>query len=152
MFAPDSVELNGGFILGVPPDAAFELFSPIGEKLWVPGWNPELLHPPGVTWERGLIFRTQEERGEAIWVITGLDRERREVEYHRIEGGRYVAKVSVNCRASADMQTEVRVTYTFVGLSESGNQEIAAMSAQLYEEKMNRWLGWIHRHLSDHSS
>lgn len=66
MFAPKSIELSGSFTLGVPPDTAFELFSPVGEKSWVPGWNPELLHPPGVTWERGLIFRTQEERGEAI--------------------------------------------------------------------------------------
>lgn len=56
-----------------------------------------------------------------------------------------MAKVSVSCQACADLQTEVRVTYAFVGLSDSGNQEIAAMSAQSYEEKMNRWQSWIHR-------
>src|SRR3990170_1901982 len=134
MFAARSIELSGCFILSVPPDVAFELFSPLGEKLWVPDWNPELLYPPGFSWERGLIFRTAEERGEAVWVVTALDRERHEVEYHRVEAGRYVATV--------------RVTYLFVGLSEVGNQDIAAMSQTSYEEKMRRWQDWIHRHLS----
>ena len=148
MFAARSIELSGGFILSVPPDVAFELFSPLGEKLWVPDWNPELLYPPGFSWERGLIFRTAEERGEAVWVVTALDRERHEVEYHRVEAGRYVATVSVTCRPHASLQTEVRVTYLFVGLSEVGNQDIAAMSQTSYEEKMRRWQDWIHRHLS----
>jgi len=31
----------------------------------VPGWDPELLHPPGVEWEEGLVFRTREESGGA---------------------------------------------------------------------------------------
>jgi hypothetical protein len=148
MFEARSIELSGGFALAAAPDAAFELFSPLGEKRWVPGWNPELLHPPGVSWERGLIFRTTEERGEAVWVVTALDRSRREVEYHRVEAGRYVARVSVLCGPHAGGQTEVRVTYLFVGLSEVGNQDIAAMSPQSFEDKMRRWQEWIRRHLS----
>ena len=148
MFAARSVELTGGFTLPEPPHKVFELFSPLGEKSWVPGWDPELLHPPGATWEPGLIFRTREERGEAIWIVTALDRERHEVEYHRVEAGRYLAKVSVRCLGHAEARTDVRVTYTFVGLSETGNQEIAAMSAPAYEGKMLRWQEWIIRHLS----
>ncbi len=151
MFAARSIELSGGFVLSMRADAAFELFSPLGEKLWVPEWKPELLYPPAASWERGLIFRTTEERGEAIWVVTALDRQRREVEYHRIETGRYVARVSVQCSEDG-LQTTVRVKYSFVGLSEAGNQDIAAMSAQSYEEKMRRWQEWINRHLSGQAS
>jgi hypothetical protein len=148
MFTPRSVELSGGFTIAARPDVAFELFSPLGEKLWAPYWRPELLHPPGATWERGLIFRTQEERGEAIWIVSRLDRERHQVEYHRVESGRYVARVTVGCAAPAAAQTEVRVTYAFVGLSESGNRDIEGMSAQAYDQKMRRWKDWIDRHLS----
>jgi hypothetical protein len=148
MFAAKSIELIGGFKLSASPGAVFDLFSPLGEKLWVPGWDPELVHPPGVAWAHGLIFRTREELGEAIWVVTALDQARHEVEYHRVEAGRYVAKVSVQCRGDADLQTDVRVVYRFVGLSEAGNREIEAMSAQSYEEKMKRWQGWIHTYLS----
>jgi hypothetical protein len=148
VFAAHSVDLSGSFAVSSRLDAVFELFSPLGEKLWVPDWNPELLHPPGVGWERGLIFRTQEELGEAVWVVTVLDRERHVVEYHRIEPGRYVARVRVQCQARGVQQTEVAVTYTFVGLSDAGNQAIAAMSQTAYEQKMRRWQGWITGYLS----
>jgi hypothetical protein len=148
VFAPRSVELSGAFTLAVPPEEAFPLFSPLGERLWVPGWDPELLHPPGASWERGLVFRTAEGRGEAVWIVTALDRQRHEVEYHRVEAGRYVARVTVHCRPHASRQTEVHVSYLFVGLSEPGNEDVAAMSPQLYQEKMRRWQEWIGRHLS----
>jgi hypothetical protein len=142
-FVPRSIELTGTFMVSVPPASAFQLFSPLGEKRWVPEWNPELLHPPGADWEEGQIFRTAEARGDAIWVVTGLDRERFEVEYHRIEAGRYVAKVSVSCLLEGPGHTQVIVTYRFVGLSEIGNEDIAGMSQALYEEKMRRWRAWI---------
>lgn len=143
MFTARSIDLSGAFTLPMAPEAAFPLFSPVGEKRWVPGWDPELVHPPGVEWERGLIFRTREERGEAIWVVTALDRQRHDVEYHRVEAGRYVARVHVRCTAAAAGGTDVQVTYTFVGLSDVGNADIAAMSREAYVEKMQRWQGWI---------
>jgi hypothetical protein len=142
-FVARSVELDGGLTIDGPVGEAFGLFSPLGEKLWVPGWAPELLHPPGATWERGLIFRTREERGDAIWVVTQLDREGHRVEYHRVEPDRYVARVTVRCSAAAEGRAEVRVTYAFVGLSEGGNAEIALMTREDYEGKMKRWKGWI---------
>jgi hypothetical protein len=150
VFAASSVDLSGGFAVSAPLGAVFELFSPLGEKRWVPDWSPELLHPPGVQWERGQVFRTQEELGEAVWVVTVLDRERHEVEYHRIEPTRYVAKVRVQCHARGAQQTDVAVTYTFVGLSDAGNRDIAAMSQAAYEQKMKRWQAWINGCLSGH--
>jgi hypothetical protein len=151
-FAARSVDLSGGFAIEAPLEAAFELFSPLGERRWVPDWNPELLHPPGVAWERGLVFRTQGDLGEAVWVVTGLDRDRHEVEYHRIEPGRYVARVRVQCRGRGPRQTAVAVAYTFVGLSDAGNREIEAMSPRAYQEKMKSWQSWIGGHLSGRSA
>ena len=143
-----SIELSGGFTVAGTVDVVFELFSPLGEKAWVPGWDPEIIHPPGVAWARGLVFRTREERGEAIWIVTALDRRRHEVEYQRVEPGRCVARVSVACSAPSEQETDVRVSYAFVGLSPAGNGDIARMSTESYEEKMRRWQGWIAGHLA----
>ena len=142
-FVARSVEFSGGFAVAGPVEQVFELFSPLGEKLWVPEWNPELLHPLDSSWGRGLIFRTQGEKGEAVWVVTALDREAHEVEYHRVESGRYVARVRVACRAEADGQTQVTTTYVFVGLSPEGNADIRLMTNESYVEKMKRWERWI---------
>ncbi len=126
----------------------FELFSPEAERLWVPGWSPELLHPPGVTWAQGMIFRTLEEKGPAIWVVTRFDREAHDVEYHRVERDRYVARVMVNCAPLGDRRTAAMVTYDFIGLTADGNAEIRAMTDADYAAKMSRWTGWINDYLS----
>ena len=152
MFASASVELAGGFVISAPVGVTFELFSPLGERLWVPGWAPELLHPPGAEWEEGLIFRTEEELGEAVWVVTALDRKQHAVEYYRVEPGRFVARVRVRCRARQPKQTDVAVTYSFVGLSEVGNRDIAAMSESAYEQKLKRWRDWIETYLRSRQS
>src|SRR5450759_2768968 len=81
-FIARSASFNGRFRVPGPIETVFDLFSPLGERLWVPEWNPELLYPSGVSWVSGQIFRTQEEAGEAVWVVTRLRREAHEVEYH----------------------------------------------------------------------
>ena len=142
-FASQSRRLAGRLHVAAPVAQAFQLFSPLGEKAWVPGWDPELLHPGGVEWAEGLIFRTRGESGDAIWVVTRLDRSAWSVEYHRVEPDLYVARVSVQCTPVTDVVTEVATEYEFVGLSECGNGEIAHMTEEAHAEKMTRWSGWI---------
>lgn len=146
-FTSRSVRLAGTIRLDGPIDRVFELFSPVGEKLWVPGWDPELLHPKGVDWAVGLVFRTREEQGEAIWIVTRLDRPAHDVEYHRVEAGRYLARVAVRCTALGARLTEASIEYEFVGLSERGNAEIGEMGDEAYAAKMGRWTHWINEHL-----
>ena len=142
-FAPRSVTFHGQLEVSSRIDDVFPLFSPEGERLWVPGWAPELLHPPGAVWEQGQIFRTREEAGEAIWIVTRLDRPRHEAEYHRVEPERYVARVHVRCQALAERRSGVSISYAYVGLSERGNQEIAAMTPAAFAERMAKWSTWI---------
>ncbi len=139
-FHPHALSLRGHLELRGDPDGIFPLFSPIGETRWVPGWSPELLHPPGVEWAEGQVFRTREETGEeVVWIVTRLDLDTRRVEYRRVVPGRYVATVEVRCRDAGERRARVEVSYAYVGLSEAGNLEIDAMTTQAYDEKMARW-------------
>jgi hypothetical protein len=142
-FVPRSIELRGGFTLDAPVGQVFHLFSPLGEQLWVPDWKPELLHPFGASWERGQVFRTDDEGGEVVWLVTHLDRAANDVEYHRVCPGRYVARVAVRCLSLPGERTAVDVSYRFVGLSAGGNAEIALMTPDAYAQKMDRWKEWI---------
>lgn len=148
-FVAGTLTLAGQFTVGGSVDFVFSLFSPLGEKSWVPQWDPELLHPTGVTWERGLVFRTQEEKGDAIWIVTRLDRQGHLVEYYRVESSRYVARVEVRCRALSAPETEVQTTYEFIGLSKEGNEQIATMTENDYKAKMTRWQDWIKTYLEE---
>ncbi|HKQ98317.1 MAG TPA: hypothetical protein VJV75_10610 [Candidatus Polarisedimenticolia bacterium] len=142
-FTARTVTLSGSLAVAATVEDAFPLFSPHGERRWVPGWDPEVIHPPESEWRQDQVFRTREEKGDAFWVISRLDRARHTVDYHRIEPGRYVAHVSVRCEATSPGTTLVTVAYSFVGLSESGNDEVAAMTQAEYDKKMGRWSNWI---------
>lgn len=140
---PASRTFHGTVLVRGAVDAVFELFSPLGERAWVPGWNPELLHPQGAGWAEGQIFRTRDQHRDAIWLVTRLDRAGRSVEYHRVEPGRYVARIRVACAAAGEDQTQASVSYAFMALSPEGSEEILAMTGAEYEEKMRRWRRWI---------
>jgi hypothetical protein len=145
---PSWTELVGSLVVGAPVETAFALFSPVGEKSWVPGWDPELLFPSDSSWERGQIFRTRDGRREAVWIVTALDRAAHHVEYHRVETDRHVARVTVRCAPRSERDTDVSVTYLFVGLTEAGCDDIASMTAEAHAERMARWQRWIADHLT----
>jgi hypothetical protein len=142
-FTPAAIELTGRIVLSGDVDRIFPLFSPLGEKQWVPGWDPRIVHPAGAEWEEKMIFLTREESGEAAWYVTRLDRASHEVVYHRLEPLRYVARVEVRCREAWGGRTEATVKYSFTGLSEDGNREISAVTQAAYDAKMGRWKEWL---------
>ena len=76
-----------------------------------------------------------------------LAREAHEVEYHRVESQRYVARVRVECTATASQVTEVSTSYGFIGLTAEGNDAIGVMTEASYAEKMKRWERWISQYL-----
>lgn len=138
-----SIQLEGNFTISEPAEQVFPLFSPLGEKAWAPDWSPELIHPPDISWAEGLIFRTTGQAGDAIWIVTRLEAQVRRVTYHRVEGAHLVVRVDVRCQELADDVTRVVVAYLFVSLSAEGDEIVAAMSREGYEEKMRQWKRWI---------
>jgi hypothetical protein len=46
-FSARSVEFKGRFVVPAPIETVFDLFSPLGERNWVPDWNPRncCIHP-----------------------------------------------------------------------------------------------------------
>lgn len=150
-FLSKSIRLVGNIKLNGPVDLIFQLFSPEGERQWVPGWNPEPIHPARAALEKGFIFRTKEEKGDAIWIVTHFDSVRHEVEYYRIELQRYVAQIKVQCIQASESITDASIIYEFSGLSKDGNQEIARMTQASYDQKMERWTGWINNSLETQS-
>lgn len=138
-----SITLTGSLTVPAPVDRAFPLFSPLGEKDWVPGWAPELIHPEGAAWEKGLIFRTPDEEHDAVWVVTELDRAAHRVSYYRVEPFRLVATIRVECDAMSAGKTSVRVSYTFISLTPDGEAFIDQLSQPGFEAKMKQWQKWI---------
>jgi hypothetical protein len=150
-FESKTAALAGTVLLDGPLTRVFALFSPLGERAWVPGWNPEILAPPGAEWEPGMIFRTELDGIHAVWVVAELDREAHRVVYYRTEPGRLVARVEVRCRPVEHDHTEATVAYSYVGLSEEGNAHVAEWNGAAFASKMARWQESINACLQDTS-
>lgn len=142
-FISRTASFTGSIRLNGLAERVFQLFSPMGEKGWVPGWDPEIIHPSGGGWEEGLIFRTIEESGPAVWIVNRLNIASYNVRYNRIEPSHYVASIDVSCHEVSIGVTDISTVYSFVGLSEKGNDAISMMTAEEYAAKMVRWTSWL---------
>ncbi len=146
-FEPRRAKLTGSIMLSAPIHEAFPLFSPLGEKHWAEGWDPEIVSPAGGEWTRDMVFRTRDADQEVIWIVAELDLEAHRVAYFRTVPDLLVARVEVRCRAMGD-RTEATVGYSYVGLSDAGNAQIAEWTEAAYRLKMEQWEKAINDYLA----
>lgn len=64
---------SGRFEVALPASAAIDLFTPEGERSWVPGWDP--VYATGAAGETaGTVFTTTVDGLATIWTIVQIDR------------------------------------------------------------------------------
>jgi hypothetical protein len=104
--------LSGTVDVPLAPDEALTLFTPAGERAWVPGWDPQF--PSGEGTSPGTTFMTH--GGRTFWVIA--DRTPRSMRYARITPGVHAGTVEVRCEP-AGSGTRAHVTYDLTGLADA---------------------------------
>ena len=128
----------------------FPLFGPITEKLWVPGWNPEIVFLDKEAIAEHMIFRTPprfEKEPPYTWILSKYAPEQALVEYTVFTPER-LWTITVQCEAGDSAQTtHADVTYSYTGLSEQGNalnekalQAMYANDLKDWEEAINYYL------------
>lgn len=148
-FKAQHVRRTGSFELPLPPDEALPLFSPEGERAWVPEWTPEYLHPPGGAPAPGLVFRTRAGGELTLWLVLRYDSEALQAEYVRVAPGSRMGTVVVRCRGIEGGHTRVEVTYELTALSEEGNRVLESLTERAYSEMLADWRDRIIALLSD---
>jgi hypothetical protein len=103
--------LSGTVDVALPPDQALGLFTPAGERAWVPGWDPQF--PSGEDNSFGTTFTTHE--GRTFWVIADATAD--SMRYARITPGVHAGTVEVRCEP-AGSGTRAQVTYDVTGLGD----------------------------------
>jgi hypothetical protein len=103
--------LSGTVEVPLPPDRALALFTPAGERAWVPGWDP--VYPAEEDISPGTTFTTHD--GRTFWVIA--DATAHSMRYARITPGVHAGTVEVRCEPAGD-STRAHVTYDLTGLAD----------------------------------
>jgi hypothetical protein len=135
------VERSGSIVLQGAPEEVFPLFGPDREREWAAGWEPEPVYPEVVRAQEGAVFRTTHGGGEAVWVVSVYDVERRVVEYTNFRNENRVTRVRVSVEAAPERKgwSVARVRYELTALSEGGAQYLAHFTEAHYHEMMKEW-------------
>ena len=141
-FSPTHIERTGSVRVAAPLREAFFFFTPDGERLWVPGWSPEYLHPRGGPQCSGAVFRTSADGEETLWLVTTFDAVAGVAEYVRVTPGSRMGTVSIRSEASGANETTVHVAYRVTALAPEGNDRLAAFDAG-FDDMMREWAAGV---------
>ena len=130
--------------------SVFPLFSPEGEKLWVPGWDyTNIMVSKDLQPDDVFLTDSHDHRSTtAIWIVANYDPVNHFVSYYKVEPGEKVGKIVVQCAEQHQKHTIVKVSYKYIGLSDSGNRFIAGFTKKAYKAFIDEWRSLIKAHFN----
>jgi hypothetical protein len=149
-FVPRHATRSATIRLDAPPERAFGMFTPLGERAWAQGWDPEFLHPLDGDACEGSVFITRAGGVETIWTTIAHDPPRRAA-YSRVTPGLHAVIVEVRLRPSEDGGTRADVSYAFTALTSAGNDAVVEM-VDGFGGWMEEWETSINRALAERSA
>jgi len=144
----DSIHHQGDFILTQPAETLFPLFSPEGERAWIPGWDYVNLMGHTDLHEDYLFLTRASEPGQpdTIWLCKRHEPERFCVSFYKITPGHTAGRVDVRCTPLEPNRTRVTVGYHYRALSDEGRRFVDGYDARTHADTLATW----QRLLNDH--
>lgn len=136
-----SVTHTKAFEIAQPVEEMFPLFTPEGEKLWVPDWDYKNLMGTTELHENYVFITKTHDHGmtDAIWIVKKYDPESHFVQYYKMEPEDKIGVVTVECTEIEDKKTKIQVTYKYVALSSAGEKFISEFDDSAYENFIGEW-------------
>ena len=139
-------ESSGQFELPLPAAEAIWLFTPEGERVWAPGWNPT--YPDGHPAEApGTVFTTAAHGSLTIWVIIEIDRPGGSVTYARVTPEHHAGTVRVRCVDARPGYSTVFVRYDMSLLGDRASSGFDAYAPDHCEDMLRDWSRAIRAYL-----
>jgi MOSC domain-containing protein YiiM len=134
-----SISRTGTLDVACPPARAFVYFTPDGERLWVPGFDPTYLHPRSGEQGPGAIFTTTHGGEDTLWMVVRFSPDEGVAEYARVTPGSRRGTVRVSLEARGDDMTRATVSYDLTALSDAGVGVLASMSETSFAAMLADW-------------
>ena len=113
-----STKHSAGFSIDQPIDQVFPLFSPEGEKRWVPDWDYEnVMGTTELSEDYVFLTRTHDHAAsDAIWFIKQYLPEDWLIQFYRVEPETKIGIVTIQCSKTNECVTHVEVAYQYIAL------------------------------------
>ena len=128
--------LAGRLRVPLPLGDAFRLFTALGERDWVAGWDPYFPQRVEDDAAVGTVFHTDSHGEHITWIVIDRDGDRR-IRYARVAAGRDAGTVEVRLTPAGD-HTDVTVIYELTALPPDGEQWLTDFTAH-YPDMMRSW-------------
>lgn len=122
-----------------PPERVLPLLTPLGEKAWAVGWEPEMRWQAPGNGEGTLFITRSHGPGETVWVLQTFDAAHGRVSYTHLTPGFLLVELTLSLASAPGDRTRAEIRYTFTALSEAGNARVARMTEARYAEFMRDW-------------
>ncbi|MGQ0511477.1 MAG: SRPBCC family protein [Betaproteobacteria bacterium] len=136
------VRRTHAIVLPLPPEEAFPLFTPAGEKLWIREWDPRYLHPASGETQAGMVFTTGAGDELTFWSLVDYDPVAHRARYARVTPASRLGLVEVACHPEAG-GTRVTVSYTFTALTPAGESFLEGFGEDAFRAMIDGWKGLI---------
>lgn len=133
-------------------ETVFPLFGAFEERKLDHSWKPELIYPDSEIISKGTTFRTyvQHEHSssekEFIWHVINYQPDRHLIEY-LVSTSNRIWNVEVFCVPVSNQQTNIIVTYTYIGLNELGNELNKKAIEDMFKNNLKDWEEGINHYL-----
>lgn len=128
--------LSARIQVALPPEEAFRLFTPRGERDWANGWDPMFPAPTVDDSEPGTAFETDAHGHRCTWLV--IDRVwGRRIAYAQLVPGERAGMITVTLDAT-EAGSEVEVVYELTPLSEAGAHHLRRFASG-YGDYLRSW-------------
>ena len=122
------------------PDKVFPLLCPVREAEWLEGWQYKMIHSKSGLVEEGAVFSTPgKDEPNTIWIVTKHDSAIYEVEFTRFTHQSRTCVLNINVHPRGEHGSYVYISYTYTGISPSGNRFIDDLTEEVFQEDMKFW-------------
>jgi hypothetical protein len=139
--SPELLRLSRSYVqtLAAPPERVLPLLTPLGERCWAPGWEPELRwQPPDGAVGTLFVIRHPGEP-ETVWLLDTFDPEAGHVHYLHLTPGSDVTEIDIQLHPGPEKGTRAEVRYTWTALTEAGNAKVRRHTPEEFLHSMQSW-------------
>jgi hypothetical protein len=130
------VKLSGVVRVPVELPGALSLFTPLGERVWAHGWDPQLLDPCDDDSQPGNVFEVPHGGVRSVWMVCRCEPGQL-IQYARVVPGRTAGTIMVTLAPSRSGSV-ARVDYDLTALTDVGVAEINEF-AEGYQRYLAEW-------------
>ena len=134
--------------LEAAPDRVLPLLTPLGERAWARGWEPDLRwEPPGGG--AGTLFVTRHPgHPDTVWLLDTWEPAAGHVHYVHVTPGSDITEIDIRLRPDGKDRTVATVRYTWTALGEHGVMLVRGKTPETYRRVMQEWERELNHYLT----